>query len=275
MKYAICNEIFESWPFDKVCSFAKSLGYHGLEIAPYTIAPHATQISRAKRMDMVEDAMDAGIRIIGLHWLLANVQSERPLYITHPDPQVRFDTADYFVDLVKLCADLHGKVMVIGSPKARNLMPGVTRDQAMKYAAEVFKPCLEHASENGITLAFEPLGPKETDFLNTAADGCELIQRINHPNFALHLDVKAMSSESTPIPDIIKTCARHLAHFHANDPNLLGPGMGEVKYEPIIQALRDVGYSGYLSVEVFDFKPGAEHIARESIRYMKQVCGDV
>jgi sugar phosphate isomerase/epimerase len=164
--------------------------------------------------------------------------------------------------------------MVIGSPKSRNLMPGVTRDDAMRYATEVFTPCLDLAARHKITLAIEPLGPKETDFLNTAADGVELIDLINHPNFRLHLDVKAMSSEAEPIPDIIRASAQHLAHFHANDPNLLGPGMGEVRFEPIIKALKDVGYDGYLSVEVFDFKPGAEKIASESIRYLKKVCHD-
>jgi sugar phosphate isomerase/epimerase len=50
--------------------------------------------------------------------------------------------------------------------------------------------------------------------------------------------------------------------------------VGEVKFEPIIAALRDLGYDGYLSVEVFDFKPGPEKIAADSIRYLKQVCGD-
>jgi sugar phosphate isomerase/epimerase len=50
--------------------------------------------------------------------------------------------------------------------------------------------------------------------------------------------------------------------------------MGDVEYPPIIAALRETGYDGYLSVEVFDFKPGAEKIASESIRYLKKVCGD-
>jgi len=163
--------------------------------------------------------------------------------------------------------------MVIGSPKARNLMPGVSRDQAMEFSKEVFSACLPLAEKHGVTLAIEPLGPGETNFLNSAADGIELIERINHANFQLHLDVKAMSSETSPIPDVIRTSRAHTVHFHANDPNLLGPGMGDVKFEPIIAALRETGYNGYLSVEVFDFKPGAEHIARESAAYLKKVCG--
>jgi len=274
MKYAICNEIFENWPWERVCSFCREMGYHGIEVAPFTIAPHVGAIAPEIRTAMRKAADRMELEILGIHWLLANVVSDTTLYVTHPDADVRMNTSAYFFQLTQLCADLGGHVMVIGSPKSRNLLPGVTRDDAMRYAREVFTPCLELAAQHKITLAIEPLGPKETDFLNTAAEGIELIERINHPNFRLHLDVKAMSSEPTPIPDIIKQSARHLAHFHANDPNLLGPGMGEVKFEPIIKALDDADYDGYLSVEVFDFKPGAEKIASESIRYLKKVCRD-
>jgi sugar phosphate isomerase/epimerase len=274
MRYAVCNEMFENWPWERQCAFARELGYHGVEIAPFTFAPHATLITAEMRAHVRRVAERMDLEILGLHWLLANVASDRQLYVTHPDRSVRENTAEYFVELTKLCADLGGHVMVIGSPKARNLLPGVSRDDAMRYAAEVFTPSLELAADNKITLAIEPLTPAETDFLNTAADGIELIERIGHPNFRLHLDVKAMAGgESLPIPQVIRNSKKHLAHFHANDANLLGPGMGEIKYEPIIAALREVGYDGYLSVEVFDFKPGAERIATESIRYLKRVCG--
>jgi sugar phosphate isomerase/epimerase len=274
MKYAICNEIFENWPWERVCAFSREMGYHGIEVAPFTVAPHVGAITAETRTAMRRIADRMEVEILGLHWLLANVVSDKQLYVTHPDPEIRLNTSAYFFQLTQLCADLGGRVMVIGSPKSRNLLPDVSRDDAMRYAREVFTPCLDLAQRHGITLAIEPLGPKETDFLNTAADGIELIEQIDHPNFRLHLDVKAMSSEVKPIPQVIRDGAKHLAHFHANDPNLLGPGMGDVKFEPIVQALRDVDYDGYLSVEVFDFKPGAEKIASESIRYLKKVCGD-
>lgn len=270
MKFGICNELFENWPWDRICDFAREIGYHGIEVAPFTLAERAEEVSAQRRKELRSAAEGRGLQIIGLHWLLVKPPG---LYITHPDPAVRKRTSDYFVQLVHLCADLGGAVMVLGSPKQRSRMPGVKLAQCFDYAVEVFRPCLDHAAKRGVTLAIEPLTSKETDFLTCAADGVELVERLNHPAFRLHLDVKAMSAEYKPIPQIIRESAKHLAHFHVNDPNLLGPGMGEVKYEPIIEALREVGYDGWLSVEAFDFKPGAEKIARQSIEYLREVAG--
>ena len=269
MRFAICNEIFEGWPWEKICAFAASIGYTGLEVAPFTLANRAEEISPDRRQELKRQAAERGVEVLGLHWLLVKPVG---MYITHTDASIRKQTSDYFKALVQLCADLGGNVMIIGSPKQRNLLPGVSFDQALGYAAEVFAPCLPDAAKLGVTLAMEPLAPSETDFLNTVGQTMQLVNRLNHPNFQINLDVKAMSSEAKPIPDVIRETKGHIAHVQVNDPNLLGPGMGEVKYEPIIAALKEVGYDGWLSVEAFDFRPGAEHIARKSMEYLKQVA---
>jgi sugar phosphate isomerase/epimerase len=87
------------------------------------------------------------------------------------------------------------------------------------------------------------------------------------------LDVKAMCSEELPINKIIKESAPNFAHFHANDKNLKGPGFGKVDFRPIATALQEVGYSGYVSVEVFKFDEGPEVIARKSLEYLHEVFG--
>jgi sugar phosphate isomerase/epimerase len=268
MKLAICNELFENWPWEWICDEVRSAGYRGIEVAPFTLAERADRLTLQQRVKLREIAESRGLEIIGLHWLLVKPPG---LHITHPDAAVRKATAGYFIELVNLCADLGGKIMVIGSPKQRNLLPGVDRERAMGYAAEVFTPCLEPAAMRGVTLAIEPLSTKETDFLVCADDAVELIERIAHPNFRLQLDVKSMSDEDKPIPQVIRESAKHLVHFHVNDPNLLGPGMGDVRYEPIIAALRQVGYDGWLSVEAFDFTCGARKIAKASAAYLERV----
>jgi len=269
LRFAICNELFEGWPWERVCEYASSLGYEGLEVAPFTLADSAEQVSPQRRAELRRSAESRGVEVLGLHWLLVKPPG---LYITHPDVSVRRRTADYFRRLVALCADLGGTVMVIGSPKQRNLIPGVSKEQAIHYAKEVFQPSLDPAAKRGVMLAFEPLGPAETDFVNTVTDAIDLVKQINHPAFRLNLDVKAMSSEPRPIADVIRSAKGYVAHVQVNDPNLLGPGMGDVKYEPIVAALREIGYDGWLSVEAFDFKAGAERIARESIDYLKRVA---
>jgi len=269
MKYAICNETFVDWEWERMLECIARLGYHGVEVAPFTLADHAAEIDAQRRRDLQRAALAAGVPVVGLHWLLVKPPG---LYLTTPDDAVRSRTADYFVDLVRLCADLGGSLMVVGSPKQRNLLPGVTRERAMGFAREVFERALPEAERCGVTMAIEPLTPRETDFINTAADGIELIERINHPRFRLHLDVKAMSgSEKDSLPEVIRRSAKVLHHFHANDANLLGPGMGDIDHRPIVKALKEINYPGYVSVEVFDYRPGAEHIARQSLYYLRQI----
>ena len=84
-----------------------------------------------------------------------------------------------------------------------------------------------------------------------------------------------MSSEATPIPDLIRRHRDQLVHFHANDPNRQGPGFGELKFEPILAALEEINYSGWVSVEVFDYSPGVEQLARRSIEYLKECLGRI
>ncbi len=266
MKFAICNETFQDWPFDKAFAFARQCGYTGIEFAPFTIHKNAYEISAERRREIRQQTVDAGLEVVGLHWLLAFTEG---YYLTSPDEEVRQRTSEYLGELARLCRDLGGQVLVLGSPKQRNLLPGVTHDQALEYAADVLRRADRWLDEYGTVLAVEPLGPEEGDFLRTATSGIRLIELVNSPRCRLHLDVKAMSTEAKPIPDVIRDSAPWLAHFHANDPNRRGPGMGDVDFRPIFAALREINYDGWVSVEVFDYSPGAETLARDSIEYMR------
>src|SRR3954463_6081954 len=171
IRLGICNELFEGWKFGDVCRTVKALGYDGLEIAPFTLAPRITDVSPQERRDLRAQVEDAGLKTIGLHWLLAKTEG---FYLTTPDAVVRRQTADYLVRLAEATRDLGGSLMVLGSPKQRDLLPGVTYEQAAEYAAEVFAAILPGLDAAGVDLCLEPLAPSETNFLNTCDQANEL-----------------------------------------------------------------------------------------------------
>ncbi len=263
IRLGLCNELFEGWEFGRVCRTVKALGYDGLEIAPFTLAPRITDLSAERRRELRAMVEEAGLATIGLHWLLAKTDG---FYLTSPDAAVRRRTADYFLALAEATRDLGGELMVLGSPKQRDLLPGVDDRQAFEYAAEVFATIAPSLEALGVDLCLEPLAPSETNFLNTCDQANELIARVDHPRFLLHMDVKAQSSEpGTTVPELIARHAPRAGHFHAQDTNLRGPGMGDVDFGPILKALVASGYDRWVSVEVFDYSAGAEETARRSI----------
>lgn len=272
MKFAICQELFEGWDWERQCQFIAEVGYTGIEVAPFTLADRISEVGPERRKELRRQAEAQGLTIVGLHWLLAKTTG---LHLTAFDPRTRNETAKYLRELAQACADLGGNTLVFGSPAQRSLERGMNRDQAMANAMEVFCAVMPIFADCGVTLCIEPLTPNETDFLNTCADARKLIEMVDHPNFRLIQDVKAMLSEPTPIPQLIADYADVTRHFHVNDDNLLGPGMGPTDYRPIFQALLDSNYDHWVSVEVFDYRPGAEHIAQESLRYMQSVLQEL
>lgn len=270
MKFGICNEIFQDWKLEDAMAFAHTAGYDGIEIAPFTLAKYVTDISPEHRTRIREAAGRVGIEITGIHWVL--VQAEG-MYLNHPEIAVRERTAKYFCELVNFCADIGGKIIVVGSPKQRNVMEGVTYEQAWEWATNTFRESVKLAEQRGVTICFEPLAPSETNFVNTAAEGIRFARQFNSSAMKIILDVKAMCSEQKAIPQIIRDSRGEFAYFHANDRNLKGPGFGDVDFIPIAAALKEVGYKGYASVEVFKFEEGAEVIATKSIEYLKRVFG--
>ena len=273
MKFAICQELFEGWDWESQCQFIAKVGYTGIEVAPFSLAPRITDVSLQTRQTLGKQAAECGLEVVGLHWLLAKTEG---FHLTSSDAAVRQATSAYLSELGAACADLGGHVLVFGSPGQRSFGPEMSRGEAYGNAASVFRACMPRLADRGVRLCMEPLTPQETNFVNTCEDAVELMRLVDHPNFVLHQDVKAMlGSEREPIPDLIERHANILGHFHGNETNLLGPGMGPTDYRPIFQAIAKVDYSGWVSVEAFDSSPGIETIARTSFEYMHETLQHV
>lgn len=269
MRYAICNETFDGWDHARVCGRVAELGYTGLEVAPFTLAPLITDVTAERRSELRRQAEAAGVKILGLHWLLAKTTG---FQLTSPDVAVQKATGNYLAELARCAADLGGDILVLGSPFQRNIPEGHTRQQAEGFALKTITHCLPALDETGVRLCLEPLTPKETNFLNTATEAVEMIERLGHPNLKLHLDVKAMSAEAVPAADVIRANTKHTYHFHANDPTdppRFGPGFGTYDLRPDFRALTETHYTGWVSVEVFAYTPDPETIAERALRFMR------
>lgn len=297
MKFAICNDTFQDRPFVQQCETAAALGYTGLEIAPYTIAPahDATRLDASYGEYLLETAQFHGLEIVGLHALLSKTEqlnSAKGFHLTNPDDELRAASLKYFKHLADICYAMEGTVMVWGSAKQRNLEPKWSIDECAHHAADLLREAAEYCEPKGITLVVAPLGHPETNFLTSARETAILLNLVDHPNCQLQLGVQAMSHEldpetpETPTPEgvqptreqidnymaeLVRHHGERLAHFHANEPNQLGPGMGEVDHTAVATALCDIGYQGWVSVAVSQYEPSPNEIARQSIEYLQKV----
>ena len=268
MKLAVCNEFFEDWKIEDIFNYAAEIGCDGVEIAPFTLPESVTQISAKQRSDIRKAAEKAGVEIVGLHWLLA---SPPGLYLTHPDKATRDKTEDYIKALINFCGDLGGQVMIHGSPAQRNIQKGWDREECWKYAVDVFSNCTAEMQQNNVTYCIEALTGKETNILNSISEALKMVADVGHPNFQTMVDTKAAAAENKSHVDVIAEAGKAMRHVHVNDPNLRGPGFGDLQFASILRALKDRHYNGYVSVEVFDFTPDAQTIAARSIGYLKGI----
>lgn len=265
MRFAICNETFRNHDFAGTCAEAERHGYTGLEVAPFTLGD-INKIDDKYAASLGGVIRDHGLEMVGFHWLLACTEG---FHLTDPDPKVAKRTFEYTQQLIDVCSAMGGKVMVWGSPDQRTLHPSWDVSEAKKRVMDFFQRLTPHLADAGVTVALEFLAANETNFLNTAAETIDFLKKIDSPQVRLHLDVKAMASDQRPISDVVRESVQWAVHVHANDPNLAGPGMGDVKFPQIADALIKGGYDNWVSVEVFDTNLSPDYLASESIKNLR------
>ncbi len=247
----MCNELLaaEGRGLAEQCEIAAALGYMGLEIAPATLGEAPDRLSPQRVAEIARTLADHGLRVTGLHWLLAPFPA---LSIT--EPAAAAQTRDTLLRLTDLCAGLGGAVMVHGSPGQRVPPAGEAPERTLARVAELFRPVAAHAGAAGITYCIEPLSPAETPFINRVAEGAALAGAVGDPAFRTMIDTSAAGvAEAEPVAELI---ARWLptgmiGHVQANDTNRGAPGTGADPFPAIVAALRRAGWARPVAVEPF------------------------
>jgi D-psicose/D-tagatose/L-ribulose 3-epimerase len=269
MRISLCNEVLRELDFAGQCVLAKSLGYDGLELAPFTLSDEPQRLPYGRRTELRRIAEDTGLAITGLHWLLLVPEG---LSITSDQYGERMRAVEVMRSLIELCADLGGEVLVHGSPGQRRIAPGQSPDAALAHATECFAAIAEDARKAGVTYCIEPLAPSETPLINRVEEAAAIVREIDSPAVRTMIDTCAAgNAEPQPIPDLIDRWlpGGQVAHIHLNDPNRRAPGQGELRFGPILAALQRQGYAGIASVEPFVYEPDGLTSAARAMGYLK------
>jgi D-psicose/D-tagatose/L-ribulose 3-epimerase len=269
MRIALCNEVLAGMPLQRQCEFAARLGYDGLEIAPFTLHASPEKISTAEAAKIRATVEASGLVVTGLHWLLVKPEG---LSLTDPDATVRARTLEVMMHLIGLCAELGGAVLVHGSPGQRQIAPGETHGVALDRLRDALAQVALAAARVGVIYCIEPLSRRETALVNTIAEAAELVRSIDHPNLRTMIDCSAAGlTETDSIPSLIDRWLPTglIAHIQVNDPNRRGPGQGEMKFAPILAALKRHDYAGAIAVEPFDYSPDGPGVAAFAAGYLR------
>ncbi|MES2841520.1 MAG: sugar phosphate isomerase/epimerase family protein [Pseudomonadota bacterium] len=275
MKLALCNEVLLPLSLAEQCEAAARMGYDALEIAPFTLTEDPTTLDAAAANQVRTTANSHGLVVSSLHWLLVKPEG---LSLVTDDAALRRRTLDLLRRLIDFAAACGARVLVHGSPRQRSPEPGQSVADATARLEAALAELAPHAAAAGVVYCIEPLGPFETNVINTVAEAAALVDRIASPAIRTMLDVSAAShSETDPVHEVLRTylASGHIGHVQVNDKNRRGPGQGDTELRPVLQVLKDMRYTGWVAVEPFEYLPDGPGCAEISARHVLNIWRDL
>ncbi|HVP45545.1 MAG TPA: sugar phosphate isomerase/epimerase family protein [Bryobacteraceae bacterium] len=265
--HAICNEAFEKFPFAAACRAIRKAGYEGIEIAPFTLSEDPATIPAAQRSEYRSIIESEGLRFVGLHWLMV---SPKGLHVTTPDSALRARSWQHIRNLVDLCADLGpGGVMVFGSPNQRATTGGLSREQATAHYVEGLASVAPHATDRAVTILVEALPKGQCDVVQSLDEAASIVREIGSPGVRTMFDTHNAVDEVEPHAVLVDRYYDLIRHVHVNEMDGKHCGAGSYDFKPVLSVLQRRGFPGWVSLEAFDFSPGAERLANDSLRYLE------
>jgi D-psicose/D-tagatose/L-ribulose 3-epimerase len=279
MKFGV-NTFIWSAAFDKsslpLLPRIKESGFDGVEVPLFRPSEFAAADIRA------------GLEANGLECTICSVLVDG-LSLISDDAAVRSKTRAHLADAIRLASDVGARIIAGPLYSPVGYLPGRRRTaDEWKWAVEGHQSLGDTLAANKVTFAIEPLNRFETFFLNTAKDAAALCDEINHPNIGILFDTFHANIEEKNIAGGFRTVGHHLKHVHTCENDRGIPGTGHVEWQQVFQALRDLNYDGWLTIESFGFALGdlsaaaaiwrdiertPESIAFEGVKFLKQNAG--
>ena len=240
------------------CASAAELGFDAVEIFP--VSADALDITQVKQLLDAHGLKCAAIGT-GAGWV------KHKLRLTDPDGTVRRWAIEFISQIIDTAATF-GAPAIIGSMQG-NWGNGVPREQAFGWLGEGLVTLAEHAAKHGVPLLYEPLNRYETNLFNCQGEAATFLRGLRSPNIKLLCDLFHMNIEEASIADALRAAGPLVGHVHFVDSNRQAMGWGHTDMAPIMGALREINYAGYLSAEVFPL-PDSEAAARQSMESFRR-----
>lgn len=189
---------------------------------------------------------DAGVEAVTSTVLLEGTD------ITSSDPDVRRSGIDYLKRCVVAASEINAP-FVSGVTYSQHVKPAAAppTEAEWEYAAEALREVARFAQDYGVAIALEPVNRYESYLINTTAQAMRLREMIGEPNIKIHLDTYHMNIEEKNIYDATKLAAGHVVHLHLSESDRGIPGTGQVRWDELFRALKEMNYDGYAAMESF------------------------
>ena len=211
------------------------------------------------------------------------------LSLVSDDADVRRRTLRHVEDTIKATAELGARLLAGPVYAPVGYLPGRRRTaDEWQRAVEAYQRLEETLAAHDVTLAIEPLNRFETYFLNTAADGVALCEAASSPHVGLLFDTFHANIEAKDVAAALRLAAPYVRHIHMSENDRGTPGSGHVDWPGVMEAIRDIGYDRWLTIEGFgfalgdlsaaasiwrDIEPTPETIPEMGIKFLKRLLG--
>ena len=235
---------------------AASFGYDGVELALLTA--DEVDVPRMKRR-----LSATGLEIPCIS--SGQVFAADHLYFTHPEPDVREAAVNRIIGMIRLAAEFGAKV---NTGRVRGLIhDGETAETAKQRYLTCLHRCADVAEPAGVELIIEPVNRYEINFINTCAEGLDIVKEAARKSVRLMPDLFHMNIEDASFRAAFESARGYISYVHVADSNRLAPGWGHMPFDEIFQILGDIGYDGYLTAEILP-KPDPDQAAAQAAKYL-------